>query len=84
MDDFAKCNIYKVWGEPHYFKSIPKIQAMLYNVDEVIPNSIKTYDISNRNIKFKFRGTEQQFKTFLSVLIEETEFKVYKTKKCWF
>ena len=88
MDEFAspkdRYNTYKVWGKPLYLCDIAGIQAFFFSVPEVQTASIKTYGYINECIKFKFKGTEQMFKDFLSILTSRKKYKVIKTKKSLF
>ena len=88
MDEFAspkdKYNTYKVWGGPPFASDVAGVQTFLFAVPEVQTASIKTYGIINECVKFKFKGTEQMFKDFLSVLTSRKEYRVVKTKKCLF
>ena len=88
MDEFAnpkdRYNTYKVWGAPPFASDVARVQTFLFAVPEVQTASIKTYGIIDECIKFKFKGTEQMFKDFLSVLTSRKEYKVIKTKKCLF
>ena len=88
MDEFTnpkdKYNTYKVWGAPPDSSDVAGVQAFLFAVAEVQTASIKTYGLINECVKFKFKGTEQMFKDFLSVLTSRKEYRVVKTKKCLF
>lgn len=88
MNEFVglkdKYNTYKVWGAPPLLSDVAGVQAFLFAVPEVETASIKTYGCINECIKFKFKGTEQMFKDFLSVLTSKKEYRVIKTKKCLF
>ena len=88
MDEFTspknRYNTYKVWGAPPCSCDVAGVQAFLFAVPEVQTASIKTYGYINECIKFKFKGTEQMFKDFLSVLTSMQEYRVVKTKKCLF
>ena len=88
MDEFTspkdKYNAYKVWGAPPCSRDVTKVQVFLFSVPEVQTTSIKIYGCFNERIKFKFKGTEQMFKDFLSVLTSRKEYRVIKTKKCLF
>ena len=79
-----KIHTYKISGVTTYISDMRKVVAVLNQVEEIIPTSIRVYGMSDDNCKFKFKGTEKALRNLLSKLSTGLDFRVRKVKKVLF
>lgn len=86
INDCQECDpkiyTYKVKGMIDYCINMPTMIGILSQMNEVIPTSIKVYDLGAR-CKFKFKGTKKALRDLI-LLGTKFDFNVEKVKRVWF